>query len=331
MKTYGILCFVLAFAMFVSPIAALDLHKFSSENVKSAFSALKEGKKGTEETVTEPPRTDVSVLQTAGGNVVTVEEAEYVLGCVAGEMSPDCNEEALKAQAVAAYTNLKRLQREKKDADRPDITDDTGKHQAYWDEAKRREKWGDKFDSYTEKLQKAIESVLGEILTYNGKPITATFFSLSTGKTASAKSIWGGDIPYLQSVISAGDALAPDLVTEQSFSVDDLRNLLKKDKEIILPTDGTDFITEIKTDDSGVVLFVTVGGKTMRGNAFRSLLGLKSPAFQLKVEEDAFVFTVSGNGHLVGMSQYGADCMARQGSSYKEILAHYYPGTTLSH
>lgn len=212
-----------------------------------------------------------------------------------------------------------------------DITDDTGLHQGYYDEQTRREKWGDKYDTYSEKFSAAVNAVYGQILTYEDKPITAAYFALCAGRTESAKNIWGGDVPYLVSVTSTGDRLSPDLQTETVLSAEEVRTALAADSEIVLGENPAEWITDLTVSDSesGVVTAVCVGGKTVTGQTLRTWFGLRSPAFTVGYTDGSFHFTVSGSGHFVGMSQYGADYMARQGSDYKEILAHYYPGTVL--
>lgn len=332
MKTYGILCFVLALAIFVSPVAVFDLNGFSSENVKNSFSALKEAVEKPKADESDDTET-VSVLQTAGGRVVEMDTLEYVVGCVACEMPASYHEEALKAQAVAAYTNVRRLQQNPDGkAGDADITDDAGTHQGYLDEAARREKWGEKYETYNEKITNAVQAVLGQTLTYDGALITAAYFSLCPGRTESAKTVWGSEIAYLQSVTSTGDRLSPDLTRETRLSTAQMREKLRTDAEIKLGDDPEAWFSgdlEVSKNKTGVVTAVTVGGKRLTGQQLRTLLGLASPAFTVDFADGEFVFTVTGNGHFVGMSQYGADYMARQGADYKEILAHYYPDTTL--
>lgn len=335
MKTYGILCFVLALAMFVSPIAVFDLSGFSAENVKSSFSALADSTKdkSAEENDGGSANT-VTVLQAASGKVIEMDTLEYLVGCVACEMPPSYHEEALKAQAVAANTNLQRLKQEPDGkAGTADITDDTGTHQGYYDAATRQEKWGDKYEIYNEKITAAVLAVLGQTLTYDGAPITAAYFALCPGRTESAQTIWGNEVPYLQSVTSTGDRLSPELNSESVFSAEELREKLSSDSDIHLGDDPAAWFSgdlQMSETGTGTVTAITVGGKAMTGQQLRTLLGLPSPAFTVAFQDGQFTFSVTGSGHFVGMSQYGADYMARQGADYKEILAHYYSGATLS-
>lgn len=333
MRIFGILCSLLAILLFTLPVLVFDFSGRLTDTVQAGFAAFSndEAKDNTANTKTEKTET-VTVLQAASGNIVETDTVEYLVGCLACELPPDTPTEALKAQAVAAYTNVMRL-KENPDgkAGAADITDDTGKHQGYYDEQTRREKWGDKYDAYTEKFTAAVNAVYGQKLTYENKPITAAYFALCAGKTESAENIWGGDIPYLVSVPSTGDRLSPDLQTETVLSADEMRKALSADSQITLGDNPAEWITDLKVSDteSGVVISVCVGGKTVTGQTLRARLGLRSPAFTVGYTDGNFRFTVSGSGHFVGMSQYGADYMARQGADYKEILAHYYPNTVL--
>ncbi|MGN0570935.1 MAG: stage II sporulation protein D [Candidatus Fimenecus sp.] len=332
MRIFGILCATLALLLFTMPVLVFDFSGSLSDTVKSGFAAFSGDEQGEAKNTTKKREDTVSVLQVASGNVIETDTAEYLLGCLACEMPPDTPTEALKAQAVAAYTNVIRL-KENPDgkAGDADITDDTGVHQGYYDEQTRREKWGDKYDTYSEKFSAAVNAVYGQILTYEDNPITAAYFALCAGRTESAKTVWGNDVPYLLSVTSTGDRLSPDLQTETVLTADEVRTALSADKEIVLSEDPASWITDLNMSDSesGVVTCVSVGGKTVTGQTLRALLGLRSPAFTVSYLDGSFHFAVSGSGHFVGMSQYGADYMARQGADYKEILAHYYPGTVL--
>lgn len=332
MRIFGILCATLALLLFTLPVFVFDVSGSLAEAIKSGVAAFSEDGQTKTQNTSEPVTDTVTVLQAASGNVIETDTVEYLVGCLACELPPDTPTEALKAQAVAAYTNVVRL-KENPDgkAGDADITDDTGLHQGYYDEQTRREKWGDKYDTYSEKFSAAVNAVYGQILTYEDKPITAAYFALCAGRTESAKNIWGGDVPYLVSVTSTGDRLSPDLQTETVLSAEEVRTALAQDSEIVLGENPAEWITDLTVSDSesGVVTAVCVGGKTVTGQTLRTWFGLRSPAFTVGYTDGSFHFTVSGSGHFVGMSQYGADYMARQGADYKEILAHYYPGTVL--
>ena len=172
MKTYGILCFVLALFMILTPLLSLDYSSFSLSNVKSTFQ--KENDREDEEKLLDEKSDSVKIKSAASGNVATASTKEYIIGCVAAEMPATYSTEALKAQAVCAYTNLVRL---KKNPDSSlsgaDISDDPGRHQGYYDTETQKEKWGDKYDEYRAKTEEAVTDVLGKTIVFNGEPIVA--------------------------------------------------------------------------------------------------------------------------------------------------------------
>ena len=273
MKTYAILCFVLALAMFVSPVAVLNFSEFSAENVRAALFS-EESENDAQAANAEAEADTVAVLQSASGKVVELSTLEYLVGCVACEMPPDYSEEALKAQTVTAYTNLMRLKTNPDGkAGDADITDDTGTHQGYYDEATRKEKWGEKYDIYNEKITNAVKAVLGQTLTYEGAYITAAYFALCPGRTESAENIWGGDIPYLVSVTSPGDKLSPNYSETVTLSEADVKAAAQK-QGITLSGDAANWISGLAFSENGtgVVTQITFGGKVMTGQAFRTML-----------------------------------------------------------
>ena len=160
------------------------------------------------------------------------------------------------------------------------------------------------------------------MITYESKPITAVYHAISSGKTEDAKDIWGTEYPYLKPVSSEGDKLSKDYISEASFSVEELKSKLSSDAEF--SSSPANFFGKISRTDSGVVKEIEVCGKALKGARIRTLLDLRSSNFEVKYEAEKFVFTVYGYGHGVGMSQNGANYMAKQGSDFKEILCHYY-------
>lgn len=337
MKKFLLLVIVLFISMLLSPLAALELDGFSFENVKTRLFTNQKSEQADsavqlEETAAsadgeaEPA---VKVMATASGNIITTSEREYLIGCVACEMPPTYDSEALKAQAVAAYTNLIRLkQNPDSSLNGADISDSPSKHQGYYTDEQLKEKWGDKYDKYYEKIAAAVDAVYGEIITYDGKPIVAAYCAIAPGRTESAEVIWQGDVPYLQSVVSPGDKLAPDYSSTVIFTAEQLKQALSADSQITLSDNPSEWISNITLSENktGVVKSLTVGSKEITGTAMRRLLSLRSPAFSVEYKDGSFIFNVEGYGHCVGMSQYSADYMAKSGSNYKEILKHYYKG-----
>lgn len=337
MKKFFAISLILFVSMLVCPLAALDLGDFSFENVRRKIAVSlqedvsEEGVETASESNGETPET-VKVMASVSGEINEVELREYLIGCVACEMPPTYETEALKAQAVAAYTNLVRLKKTPDASlDGADISDSPSKHQGYYDEAAQREKYGDKYDEYRKKLEAAVDAVKGEVITFNGEPIVAAYCAVSTGKTEDAATIWSGDVPYLKSVNSTADKLSPDCSATVVMSAEQVRQALSADSEIKLGDDPSAWFSEMILSDNktGAVKSLNIGGKTLSGNAARKLIGLRSPSFTCDYSEGSFTFVTQGYGHLVGMSQYGANYMAQTGSSYKEILLHYYKGVKI--
>ena len=274
----------------------------------------------------------VSVFISSDSSVLVVSEFEYVCGAVAAEMPLTYEPEALKAQAVACYTNAVRLRSVLIKDDKllgADISDNSSTHQGYLTYDQRREKWGESFDKYEQKLEDAVNSVLGEALYYEGSLCTAAFHAICTGKTESAKNVWGTFIPYLSGTESAGDHLSPAYTTELSLSLQQFKDMAAK----LEPAPDTDDLSmlaqSLVTTEAGTVSSLSIGSSTYTGAQIREAFSLKSAAFTINVSDENITFKVTGYGHGVGMSQYGANYMASQGSDYRGILEHYYTGAQI--
>lgn len=261
---------------------------------------------------------------------------EYIKGVVAAEIPMSYHEEAVKAQAVAAHSYaLYRIQQCLNDPEyipgTPYLTTDPATCQAYLDEAGREELWGDAFAAYEEKLTNAVNAVINDVLLYEDKPALAMFHAVSSGKTENAADVFSTSTAYLVSVTSEGDSLSPAYSETKTVTTDEMKNaLLSIDSSIALSEDPASWFQDVVRSEAGSVLTITVGGKSIKGTDLRTKLSLASANFTVSFTSDTFTIETKGKGHGVGMSQYGADFFARQGKSYKEILAHYYPGTTLS-
>ena len=254
--------------------------------------------------------------------IVNITARDYCIGVVSAEMAAEYELEALKAQSVVAYTYAKYKANLRKDEDY-DITDTSKKDQAFLSVDEAKDRFGDNYQKYTEKITSAVDSVLGQTITYNGKPILAACHSISGGKTESAADIWGGEYPYLMPVESVGDVLNPKYLTEVTVSSEDMKKALQE-LDITAEDDASKWLDNITRTDSGSVLKITACGKEVKGSELRTALGLRSANFDVAYSDGNFKFTVRGYGHGVGMSQYGAQFMALQGSSYKDIIKWYY-------
>ncbi len=324
MRVNLIICIIIALALILCPVAALG----STPNGETQNEAHTEKAENASE-----ENAYISVMSSSTGKIERVGMREYVIGCVAAEMPALYHTEALKAQAAACYTYAKKTceQNQKhKDSDLgdADITDSPDTHQGYLSEKRRKEKWGEKFSEYEAKITKAVDDVFGYYLTCDGETALAVFHSISAGSTQSAKEMWGTEIPYLISVESPGDKLSPDYISEVSFSEFEFKRLAKE-CGAKLSGDADGWLGETEKTDSGYVTSVNLSGQNISASKIREEFGLRSLCFNIKYNGKEFVFTCCGYGHGVGMSQYGADYMARQGFSWQEILKHYYPGTAL--
>ena len=277
------------------------------------------------------PDAETTLTVRIDGALTETTMADYLPGVVAAEMPASFEPEALRAQAVAARTYIldhaaHRVDRHK-DAD---VCSDPGCCCAWVSDEAMRENWGRDYRKNLRKIRAAVAETDGETIVFGGEPIRAVFHSASAGRTEDSAALWGA-LPYLVSVDSPETAEdVPGFVTEVCVSADEMRAALDAESPgLALPEDPGTWLGEVKTDASGRVESLTLGGVTLSGAEARSLFSLRSTAFTVNWNGEAFVFTVSGSGHGVGMSQYGANVMAKNGSGYREILAHYYPGTEL--
>ena len=274
------------------------------------------------------PAPETLLIQTAEG-VVEMGLEEYILGVLAAEMPAEFETEALKAQAVAARTYALYCARAGKHT-QAQLCTDFGCCQAWKSEQAMGEDWGKSFEKYRSKLQSAVEATAGQYLVYGGEPVFAAFHSSSPGRTESSGAIWNA-LPYLVSVQSPEDeSRVPNFESSLELSPLDFRDtLLHACPEADFSGEESAWIGEVSYEDSGRVDSVLLGGVMYSGTKLRELFALRSTAFSLEYTGESFLFTVRGYGHGVGMSQYGAEVMASQGSDYAAILAHYYPGTVL--
>jgi len=276
---------------------------------------------------TQPAQAEgtIDVVRASSGRTETVGMREYLIGCVAAEMEASCHLEALKAQAVASYTYA----RYRRETGGKAALSDTGKSdQGYEDTGQRRQRWGENFNFYEARVGQAVDAVLGQAVTYEGRPIFAAYCAVSSGKTESAENYWGDAFPYLRSVESPGDKLSPDYSRTVTLQPEDVEKALEK-AGAKLGKEPAKWFGAPERSGAGTVLEIEVGNKALTGMKVRELLGLRSANFTVAYKDGAFEVKCLGFGHGVGMSQYGADFMARQGSGYREILEHYYPGCEL--
>lgn len=279
----------------------------------------------TEEFVTVPPQTGaihIPVLMPEG-DVEQMTLEDYIRGVVLAEMPASFEDEALKAQAVAARTYaLRRLTLGDRHTSGAICTESTCcqawmSDTDYLTHRGTRKEWT--------KIYHAVAETAGQVLTYNGKLAETTYFSCSGGRTEDALAVWGEEIPYLQSVASPGEEQASVYRQQLFFAGAEFAAALGRS----LSGSPTDWLGKVTQTPGGGVATMVIGGITYSGVELRKLLSLNSTSFTMTAEENGITVTVLGNGHRVGLSQYGADAMAATGCSFTDILAHYYQGTKI--
>ena len=254
----------------------------------------------------------------SNGSVINLNMTDYLIGVVSSEMPASFNLEALKAQSVLARTYaLKAKQTGKK------LTD-TVSTQSYIDIDQMKNKWGNSFNTYYNKIKNAVENTNGEYLSYNGNYIEALYHSTNNGKTESSLDVFGNYYPYLISVSSEYDKNASSYLRTINMPLDTISNKLG------LSLNSDSVISILSYTDGGNIKEININGNNFSGKKVRELLGLRSADFDISISDNNANITTRGYGHGVGMSQYGANGMANAGYSYKDILSHYYPGTTLT-
>ena len=240
--------------------------------------------------------------------------------------------EALKAQAIVARTyTIYKITTSKKH-EQADICDKSTCCQAWISKENRLKKWKeDVANENWNKIIKAVNETAGKIITYNGKPINAFFHANSGGKTEVPFYVWGGSgYPYLQVVETAGEDAYSQYSSEATFTKEELEKKIKEkheDFEINLEEENCIEIKE--RDKSDRVVTVKIGNLNLSGVETRTLLGLRSANFTVDISKDKVSFKVIGYGHGVGMSQTGADALAKQGKNCEEIIKHFYSGVEI--
>ncbi len=264
------------------------------------------------------------------GKIEEMTMEDYLRGVLRAEMPASFEPEALKAQAIAARTYTLYKMRDGPIANHPDADacDDITCCKAYKTAEDAAEGWGGMALYYEEKLARAVEETDARIVLYGGEPILAVFCSSTAGHTQNAGAVWQSDLPYLQSVTSPeNEELVPNYYSSETFSAEHFRSLfLAAHPEASLSGAPEDWITGVERNEAGFVTTLRVGGVSVRGNELRTILSLRSPSFTVDAGDSSLTFHVTGYGHGVGMSQYGANALALQGMSAEEILEHYFTG-----
>lgn len=270
---------------------------------------------------------EVAVYRTAHEKIENLPLEEYLVGVVASEMPANFHEEALKAQALAARTYIvKQLLSDDRIGlpEGAEVTD-TEMHQVYKNNEELKKAWGIDYSWRLKKVQDAVRATAGQILTFEGQPITATYFSTSNGYTENSEDYWPNVFPYLRSVDSPWDEKSPKFSDQLVMSINDF------EKKLGVKLADRSSVGKIVARTTGKrVGKVEIGGKLLTGKEVREKLNLRSSDFTWYLKGDNIVISTKGYGHGVGMSQYGANGMAEEGKTYQEIVKHYYQGVEIS-
>ncbi len=325
-----IIFYIISFVLFCFLIPIIFTRKFETKETKLEIPVNEE--KNYNKEYNYGKYNIVKLLHTNTGEIEELNLDQYLYGVVSSEMPANFEEEALKAQAVVArtYTIYKITNGNKHE--NADICDDSQCCQAWISKEARFEKWNEtERENNWSKIVSAVESTKGKIIMYEGKPINAFFHSNSGGKTEIASSVWGGkDEPYLQAVETSGESNYTQYSSELTISKEEFIEKIKQyhsDFEIDFSSDNQ--IEVLEYTEGQRIKKIKIGNLELAGTEIRNIFGLKSAKFEILVEGENVKFNVLGYGHGVGMSQTGADSMAKEGKNYEEIIKHYYTGVEI--
>lgn len=312
-----------------SSVAAVSELKTMSQLLEMIYDNLP----GALQAGTDASESSYKVLLSASGTVVTLSPPDYLRGVVAAEMSLYYDDEALKAQIVAAHTyalSYKIRQRTSPSESLlgADISDDPAIGQAYITDEKIAERYKDSTAEVVKKLDRLIAEVGNYILVYEEEPIVAAYHAISAGVTESAQNAWGAFSPYLVSVDSPGDIGAPGYLSTVALEKSAVEARLAE-LGASLSSDPSKWFDSLLFTSAGYVSLGKFGDCQLSGAKLREIFGLRSPCFSVSYSDGIFTFNVKGWGHGVGMSQYGAQALALEGKDYVKILQTYFTGSQL--
>lgn len=311
----------LAFALMILLIPTVVVYPFIHQPILHS-ATLQLPLTRSDKTPKTGPAVTVSVLRSATGTTDRVDLNQYLIGVVGSEMPAAFQPQALEAQALAARTYIMTRLISNPAA----RVTDTVSNQVYHSPQELKQIWGKDYAWRIRKITKAVAATSNQVITYKGKLITPLFFSTSNGQTASAADYWISDVPYLRSVPSPWDRQSPKYKMEKKITAAAAASALG----ITLPAKDGPIGTVVSRTGAGYIAQFRIGGKTFTGRQIREKLLLSSSDFKLTRQGSTIIADTLGNGHGVGMSQYGAEGMANAGNTAAQIIAYYYRGTQIS-
>ena len=325
-KINTFLVFVLILTIMLLPLVSLpDAKGKAVVDAGAGYVPPKTTTKSHNKTKSNTTPSTVRVLKVGTKEIEKMDLYEYIYGVVCGECPMLYHEEAIKAQIVAAHTYTLYCMENNSEKDY-DLTTEPESSQAYITPQQAYKNWGSKAEEYNQKLRRLMDEVWQEVLVYEDKPILAAYHAISSGKTEASSNVWGQAIPYLISVDSEGDKLADKYKTTLKIAVADADKSLAA-----FGVTAAELVKGKQTKtDCGTVKTIACKNTSVTGEQLRAAFGLRSANFDLKLTEKHLKITVRGYGHGVGMSQNGANYLAKAGNTYRQILNHYYPGSALA-
>jgi stage II sporulation protein D len=311
------------FVVLVIVIPSLIVLPFSGHVDPGTTKVLAKGKNKQAEAPKDPPIA-VPVMRHNSKKVDEVKLRDYLIGVVAGEMPAEFQPEALKAQALAARTYIAKFMIHSGDSASP--VSDTTMDQVFRSKEQLKADWGADYDKKLKKIESAVDDTAGEVITYNGELISPSFFSTSNGYTEDSDAYWENAYPYLKSVKCPWDVGTPKYKRTETFSVASVEKALG----VNIPDKNGTIGTILSLTPGKRVEKFKIGGSVFTGREVREKLDLRSADFAMLRKGDEILITTKGYGHGVGMSQYGANGMAEEGKSYKDIVKYFYQGVTIS-
>lgn len=267
---------------------------------------------------TEP---NITIKDPSTNNITSLNLEEYIIGVVSSEMPASFNEEALKAQAIASRTYaIYKMQNSK---EKYDVVTSVF-NQGYITIEEMKNKWGNNFDKYYNKIKEAVNLTRGKVMKYDNNVIEAYYFAMSNGYTENVELVFNESREYLQSVKSIYEN-----ESTKNFSVTKTLDKIEVCEKLEIKCDYL-IIGNIKRSETGRVNSIVINEKEYKGTTVRSKLNLRSTDFDINIENNDVIITTRGYGHGVGMSQYGANGMANAGYNYEEILKYYYKNIEIS-
>ena len=334
MKKIILYIFILILLCFAIPII-FTTKRFEQVNNRNIENKEKQNIEISESTYDYKNYTNIKLLHASNKKVENIKLDEYLCGVVSAEMPASFETEALKAQAVVArtYTLYKMINNAGKHKDvNANICDSSTCCQAWISKEDRLKKWNEKDrDMYWDKIVNAVNTTQGKIITYGGKPINAFFHANSGGATEAPVNVWGGTgYPYLQTVTTSGENAYSGYSSKVTVSKKDFESKIKEEhSNFKINFDDKECIKIKEYTDGNRVKTIKIGNLELSGVEIRSIFSLRSANFKVTIKDDSIIFEVVGYGHGVGMSQTGADSLAKEGKNYEEIIKHYYTGVKI--